>query len=187
MKVFLFLLLVFAAIIGPNASFAQTIDQVKKFKSTTPPPAPVDAVKSSPQPAVSTPAPAVNEAAEINRLLNKPETNEQPFNFLLNPMVQKIAKFLSDKKVVAALNTFSQKENMTKMLKSQLVLMLAMIMLRAWMSPKTKTFMAGFVANLWLTALYLFVSLLVLPNFIYGPGYLEFVKAAYAFSKEFTG
>ncbi|MDZ4662257.1 MAG: hypothetical protein SGJ18_11635 [Pseudomonadota bacterium] len=162
---------------------AQTIDQVKKFKvsnpsntvSNTPSNAPSVAPQSSPLPL----APNLQPPSA--------QSTEQPFNFLLNPKVQKIAKFLSNKKIVSALNTFSERENIRKMLKAQLALMLVMFILRAWISPKTKTFMAGLLANLWLTALYLFVSLLLLPNFIYGPGYLDFVKEAYAFSKEFTG
>lgn len=184
---------------------AQTIDQVKKFKSSGPAPAPTSGnTQANPtsipdddtmeeyrkiRNANSREAEALNQMLK-NRQGKEPEQGQeslQNFNFLLNPKVQKLGGFLTNKKNVEALNAFIDQKNMKNMLRGQIILILAFFIIRAWLSPKTKTFTASLVASMWITGFYIFASLFLLPKLIYGPVYFEFIKGAITLTKELIG
>ncbi len=102
-----------------------------------------------------------------------------PFEVFANPKFRKFLEFLTNKKMIVVLNDLANKDKMKFMAIGQLLLVLFTIFLRSMVTANSKGFMSVLLANTWIAALHVFLALVVLPRFLYGPHYFDLVSELY--------
>lgn len=142
--------------------FAQEHVNKLRIDNTTPQSAP--ATQQNPD------SPASEMQQDIQQLVK-----EGPFNILTNPKFQQAIKTFSSKKMIGVLNQMADKNKMKTMAIGQILLVITVMVIRSLIVSKNMGFFAILAGNTLTMALHVFIALLVLPRFIYGPDYFYFL------------
>lgn len=142
---------------------------------------PTESAKPNPPPAppsrTAPPPPPTNSAVnmeDIDKLIK-----EGPFSVFANPKFKKFMDFLTNKKMITALNELADKSKIKFMLVGQLLLIILSLVLRSAVTANTRGFLATFFANTWIAGLHIFLATIVLPRYLYGPHYFDLLTELY--------
>ncbi len=118
----------------------------------------------------------LNEGLNRIQNLNPSDFSLQSINPYNDPRFKKTIQFITSPKNFEALKVFANKSNLRKMVIGQILVILFMMLLKAWVNRRTKGFLSQFFNNIWIFGLHVFIALIVLPRYIYGAAFFDFVS-----------